>query len=39
MALFGVGLDVTLNRLNNEFKLFLSKNKGGLSSRHLKREF
>lgn len=36
MALFGVGLDVTQKRLNTEFKLFLGKNKGGRSIRHLK---
>ena len=36
MALFGVGLDVTQKRLNNEFKLFLGKNKGGISIRNLK---
>ncbi len=39
MALYGVGLNTTVNRINLEFRSFLAQNKGGTSVRNLKRIF
>lgn len=39
MALYGVGLDVTVNRIHTELKLHLSKKPGGLGLKKLKEVF
>ncbi len=39
MALYGVGLNTTVNRINLEFRSYLANNKGGTSVRNLKRVF
>ena len=39
MALFGVELDAKVKKINTEFRLFLSKHRGGVSIRNLRRLF
>ena len=39
MAIYGVGLDATVNRINNEFRMFMSREPGKLSIRNLRKGF
>ncbi len=39
MSLYGVGLNVQVKRIINDFKLYVSKQKGGVSIRNLKKVF
>lgn len=39
MSLYGVGLDVQVEKINTELRLFVSRQKGGLSLRNLSKIF
>lgn len=39
MSLYGVGLNVQVQKINTEFRLYISKQKGGLNIRSLKEVF
>jgi hypothetical protein len=39
MALYGVGMDVNLKRINLDFRLYIANKQGGISVRNLEKIF